>query len=225
MAWVEKRERTNARGKLQVTYRVRWRERDGRARAKTFSRKVEADRFAATVSADIVRGQYIDPDAGKISFETYARKWIEAQTFEETTREAVELRLRLHAFPALGDRNLSEVQPSTIQGWLRTLVDLAPTYRKVVFANVATVFTAAVDDDLIAKNPCKAPSVRRPRADPRKLVPWTTQRVLSMRDELPERYRLVVVLGAGLGLRQGRSSPSPPTTSTWSAAKSPSDVR
>lgn len=203
MAWVERRERTNAKGKLQVTYRARWRERDGRARAKTFSRKVEADRFAATVSADIVRGQYIDPDAGKISFETYARKWIEAQTFEETTREAVELRLRLHAFPALGNRHLSEVQPSTIQGWLRTLADLAPTYRKVVFANVATVFTAAVDDDLIAKNPCKAPSVRRPKADPRKFVPWTTQRVLSMRNELPERYRLVVVLGAGLGLRQG----------------------
>jgi len=125
----------------------------------------------------------------------------------------------------LGNRYLSEVQPSTIQGWLRTLADLAPTYRKVVFANVATVFTAAVDDDLVAKNPCKAPSVRRPRADPHKLVPWTTQRVLSMRDELPERYRLVVVLGAGLGLRQGEIFALSPDDITWSAAKSPSDVR
>jgi len=113
------------------------------------------------------------------------------------------LRLRLHAFPALGNRYLSEVQPSTIQGWLRTLSDLAPTYRKVMFANVATVFTAAVDDELIPKNPCKAASVRRPKADPRKLAPWTPERVLSMRDELPERYQLVVWLGAGLGLRQG----------------------
>jgi hypothetical protein len=138
---------------------VRWREPDGRARAKTFPRKVDADRFAFTISADIVRGSYLDPDAGKIYFEEYAQKWLAAQTFEETTRIAVELRLRLHAYPALGDRFLADVQPSTIQGWLRSLTELAPTYRKVVFANVSTIFTSAVDDQLIAKNPCKAPSV------------------------------------------------------------------
>lgn len=203
MAHVERRQRRAADGTLIRTYRVRWRGPDGRERNKTFRKKVEADRFCAVVSADLVKGQYVDPDAGKIPFETYARKWVEAQTFEETTREAVELRLRLHAFPHLGDRYLSEVQPSTIQSWLRTLSDLAPTYRKVVFANVSTVFTAAVDDELIAKNPCKAPSVRKPRSDPKKLVPWSRERVLAVLNELPERYQLTVWLGAGLGLRQG----------------------
>lgn len=203
MASIERRERKTAGGQLLRTYRVRWRGPDGRERNKTFKKKVEADRFGAVVSADLVRGQYVDPDAGKIPFETYARKWTEAQTFEETTREAVELRLRLHAFPLLGDRFLSDVKPSTIQGWLRTLAGLAPTYQKVVFANVSTIFTAAVDDELIPKNPCKAPSVRRPRSDLKKLVPWTRNRVLAVRDELPERFSLVVLLGAGLGLRQG----------------------
>lgn len=203
MAHVERRERRVADGTLLKTYRVRWRGPDGKERNKTFQKKVEADRFCAVVSADLVKGQYVDPDAGKILFETYARKWIDGQTFEETTREAVELRLRLHAFPIMGDRYLSEVQPSTIQSWLRTLADLAPTYRKVVFANVSTVFTAAVDDELIPKNPCKAPSVRKPRSEPKKLVPWTSNRVLAVRDELPKRYRLAVWLGAGLGLRQG----------------------
>ncbi len=203
MAHVERRQRRAADGTLLRTYRVRWRGPDGKERNKTFQKKVEADRFCAVVSADLVKGQYVDPDAGKIPFETYARKWIEAQTFEETTREAVELRMRLHAFPILGDRYLSEIQPSTIQSWLRTLADLAPTYRKVVFANVSTVFTAAVDDELLPKNPCKAPSVRKPRSDPKKLVPWSRRRVLAVRDELPERYQLVAWLGAGLGLRQG----------------------
>jgi integrase len=203
MAYVERRERKTAGGQVLKAYRVRWRGPDGRERNKSFKRKVEADRFCAVVSADLVRGQYVDPDAGKVPFETYARKWLDAQTFEETTREAVELRLRLHAFPSLGDRYIGDAQPSTIQGWLRTLADLAPTYRKVVFANVSTIFTAAVDDELIPKNPCKAASVRRPRSDPKKLVPWARDRVLAVRDELPERYQLVVWLGAGLGLRQG----------------------
>jgi len=226
MAWVERRERANARGKMQVTYRVRWRERDGRARAKTFPRKVDADRFAATISADIVRDQYIDPDAGKISFEAYARKWIEAQTFEETTREAVELRLRLHAFPALGDRYLSEVQPSTIQGWLRTLTDLAPTYRKVVFANVATVFTAAVDDELIAKNPCKAASrYGAPRPIRASSCPGRTNGCCRCGTNSRRGTGSWSCWEPGSACVRARSSPSPPTTSTWSAAKSTSDVR
>ncbi|GAA4100335.1 tyrosine-type recombinase/integrase [Nocardioides kongjuensis] len=203
MAWVERRERTSTDGKRTITYRVRWRESDGRARAKTFRRKVEADRFAAMVSADLVRGHYIDPDAGKVRFEEYANQWLAAQTFEEGTVEMVELRFRLHVMPHLGARNLSDVQPSTIQGWLRTLTGLSGNYRKVIYANVSSVFTAAVDDGLIPKNPCKAPSVRRPKSDPRKFRPWTRERVLAVREELPDRFKLVVDLGVGLGLRQG----------------------
>jgi integrase len=203
MAWVERRQRTSTDGKRTITYRVRWRESDGRARAKTFRRKVEADRFAAMVSADLVRGHYIDPDAGKVRFDEYANQWLAAQTFEEGTVEMVELRFRLHVMPHLGTRNLSDVQPSTIQGWLRTLTGLSGNYQKVIYANVSSVFTAAVDDGLIPKNPCKAPSVRRPKSDPRKFRPWTRERVLAVREELPDRFKLVVDLGVGLGLRQG----------------------
>ena len=203
MAWVERRERTATNGKRTVTYRVRWRETDGRARAKTFRRKVEADRFAAMVSADIVRGHYIDPDAGKVRFDDYAAQWLAAQTFEEGTVEMVELRFRLHVMPHLGSRNLADIQPSTIQGWLRTLAGLSGNYQKVMYANVSSVFTAAVDDGLIPKNPCKAPSVRRPKSDPRKLKPWTREQAMAVRDQLPDQFKLVVDLGIGLGLRQG----------------------
>lgn len=203
MAHIERRERRNKDGGVIRSYRVRWRGPDGAERSKSFKRKVDADRFAATVSADLVRGQYVDPDAGKILFETYAKQWLEAQTFDEGTRIAVELRLRLHAYPVLGNRFLNDIQPSTIQGWLRSLSHLAVTYRQVIFANVSTVFTAAVDDSLIQSNPCRARSVRRPRPDRHKVIPWSRERVLAVRDELPERYQLVVWLGAGLGLRQG----------------------
>jgi integrase len=90
------------------------------------------------------------------------------------------------------------------------MADLAPTDRKVAFAKVSTIFTAAVDDELIPKNPCKAASVRRPWPDPKKLVPWTRERVLAVRNELPERYHLVVWLGAGLWFAPGRDLRSLP---------------
>lgn len=203
MASIDRRVRRSRDGEQQLRYIVRWREPGGGARSKTFTRKTDANRFAATVSADIVRGQYFDPDAGKISFKEYASKWLEAQTFDEGTQEAVELRLRLHAYPGLGAKLLSDVKPSTIQTWLRGLSELAPTYQQVIFANVSTVFTAAVDDSLIQKNPCKASSVRQPKPEQRKLTPWTAGNVTNVRSALPNRYQVVAQLGAGLGLRQG----------------------
>ena len=203
MATIERRERVDASGRSRVSYRVRWRDPANRQKARSFKRRIDAERFRSTVSADLVRGQYIDPDAGKVTFEQYARSWLDAQTFDAVTAEAVALRLRLHAFPVLGDKQLRAVKPSTIQAWLRTLTGLASTYQKVIFANVSTIFAAAVDDEMLAKNPCRASSVRRPRADPRKVAPWERETVLLVRSMLPERYAVVVTLAAGLGLRQG----------------------
>jgi integrase len=205
MASIERRERAGRDGKAHVTWRVRWRDPAGRQRARSFNRRVDAERHRSTVAADILRGQYIDPDAGKVTFERYAKGWLAAQTFDAATGEAVALRLRLHAFPVLGPRQLREVKPSTVQAWLRGLTGLAATYQRVIFANVSTIFAAAVDDELLGKNPCRAASVRRPRADPRKVVPWEPETVLRVRDRLPDRYRVVSTLVAGLGLRQGEA--------------------
>ena len=204
-ASIERRERAGRDRKAHVTWRVRWRDPAGRQRARSFNRRVDAERHRSTVAADIVRGQYIDPDAGKVTFERYAKSWLAAQTFDAATGEAVALRLRLHAFPVLGPRQLREVKPSTVQAWLRGLTGLAATYQRVIFANVSTIFAAAVDDELLGKNPCRAASVRRPRADPSKVVPWEPETVLRVRDCLPDRYRVVATLVAGLDLRQGEA--------------------
>jgi integrase len=203
MASLERRERQGSDGKPVVRWIVRWRDPTGRQRSHSFRRRVDAERHRSTVAADLVRGQYVDPDAGKETFASYATRWLSVQTFDPLTQEAVELRLRLHAFPVLGGLSLRQVKPSTIQAWLRGLEPLAASYRKVLYANVSTIFSAAVDDELLAKNPCRAPSVRRPQVESHKVVPWDSDQVLAMYEALPERYRVLVTLGAGLGLRQG----------------------
>jgi hypothetical protein len=57
MAHVERRERRGKNGQVLRSYGVRWRGPDGNERNKSFRRNGDADRFAATVSADLVRGQ------------------------------------------------------------------------------------------------------------------------------------------------------------------------
>lgn len=185
-------------------WRARYLDPDGAERSKTFDRKQDAERFLANITADVLRGAYVDPDAGRVTFSDFAEQWLEAQTFSEGTREATELRIRLHGTPTLGRHELRGIKPSAIQAWLRGLQkDLAPTYVRVILTNVSAVFNAAVDDGLIARNPCKANSVRPPKLDQRKVQPWSVEQVRSVIDALPSRYRAMAVVAAGCGLRQG----------------------
>lgn len=201
MASVEPRTRKDKDDNAYTVYMVRWRDPDGRQRARSFEKLKDARKHKANVEADLVRGEYIDPDAGKETFEAYTTRWLESQTFDSL--DLVSSRLRLHVFPVLGSKQLGRIRPSTIQAWLRTLSGLAPNYQKVIFEHVASVFAAAVDDEALAKNPCLAASVRRPKAETKKIVPWTGERVLAVRSAMSDRYAIVATLGAGLGLRQG----------------------
>jgi len=194
------RKRSTAKG---LRYDVRYRDPNGAFRTQTFDKKAKADDFAATVEADMLRGVFIDPAAGKVTLKSYGTEWLEAQTFDRSTREAVAIRLRLHIFPVLGGRELRNIKPSTVQAWLRGMESLAPRTRQVIFANLSTILSAAVDDEIIAKNPCRAPSVTRPRPVHTKVVPWPLERVPLVRAALPPRYQVLVTLGFGLGLRQG----------------------
>jgi integrase len=185
-------------------WQARYRDPDGNERCRDFTRKADAERFIATITADVLRGAFVDPNAGKVTFGDFAERWLEAQTFTESTREATDLRLRLHAIRHLGQRELRHIKPSVIQSWLRGLQqDLAPTYVRAIFTNVSTVFTAAVDDGLIATNPCKARSVRLPPREQSKIQPWPAEQVEAVIDAMAERYRATAVVAAGCGLRQG----------------------
>ena len=206
------RERTLSDGTKR--YDVFYRDPDGNQTSRTFRRKRSATTFKATAEADQARGQWIDPNAGKVPFKTYATQWLEIQKFDPSTYIAVELRLRLHILPVLGRVHLCNIRPSTVQGWLKTL-DMHPQTQLLIFGHVLTILNAAVDDELIRRNPCLAKSVRRPKPPPRKVVPWEPAAAVELREVLPGRYQVVVTTGAGLGLRQGESFGLSPEDIDW----------
>ncbi|MDF3288497.1 tyrosine-type recombinase/integrase [Streptomyces silvisoli] len=190
-----------------MRYRARYVAPDGSERSRSFPDKQKrlAEAWLTQIAADMTRGQYVDPSAGKVTFQQFATQWLASQTTDPATIVAMELRLRLHAFPHIGSRSLSAFQPGHIRTWARTLKDsgMASSYQRVIFANVSAVFGAAMDDGIITRNPCRAGSVRAPKPDARKLKPWTRERVLAVQDGLPEQYATTVDVGAGCGLRQG----------------------
>ena len=156
MASIEKRVRDG-----RTVWVARWRDPDGRQRQQTCAKRSEADRLVTTVAADVLRGDYLDPDAGRVTVREYAERWLAAQTFDPSTREQVSLRLRLHVFPQLGSHRVGSVRPSTVQAWLRGLDQLAPSTVRTIYQHLSGIFSAAVDDGLVRANPCRAASVLR----------------------------------------------------------------
>jgi integrase len=195
-------------------WQVRWRDENGKQCKRNFAKKAGkdpntcADAFDAKVKADLDSGMYVDPNAGKVTFREYAEGWLAAQTFDLGTRDAIEQRLRLHVYPALGDKQLGVLskRPSLLQAWLRGRQEvIAPNYVRVILAHVSAIFNAALDDGVIVKNPCRASSVRAPKRDGRKMEPWTVERVAAVTENITERYAVMVAVGARLGIRQGEA--------------------
>ena len=197
------------RNGVGLRWRVRYEDPDGNERGKSFAKKADADAFRTRIDADLLRGSYRDPDAGRITLRKYAEEWLAARDFDTVTREAVESRLRLHILPALGSRRLDELaaRPSLIRDWLSGLKQvrgggLAPSTAAKVLTHLNSIMIEAVLDGRIAANPCSAKSVKAPRSTKRHLELWTDDQLTAVRAALPARIAAMVDAGTGLGLRQ-----------------------
>ena len=187
-----------------ATYRVRYRDPAGVQRSKTFPTLAKAKTFSSTVEADKARGSYVDQSLGKMTLGEYAELWLAMQTYGESTREQTTHRVRRHIVPSLGGTPLSALRTSQVQSWVRAKQqELGPRTVRLMVSLLSSILNAAVDDERIAKNPCRSSSIKLPALDERKIVPWTDEQVIALRRSLPERYAVMLSMTTGLGLRQG----------------------
>lgn len=183
-------------------WRARYRDPAGREVAKHFDRKVDAHAWLSGVTADIARGVYIDPNAGRRLFGEYADQWRNAQVHRATTALQLDTHFRRHVLPTFEKRPLGSVRRSDIQCWVKQLsAELSPATVKVIYRYVAAVFRAAVDDRLIPSSPCS--KIPLPRSEQRRVEPLETKVVQALIETIGARYRTLVVTAAGTGLRQG----------------------
>ena len=81
--------------------------------------------------------------------------------------------------------------------------DLAPSSVGTVVQHLRQVLNGAVADRIITESP--AARLRLPRPDDEPLVVPTLDQVHTITESIDPRYRALVVVGAGLGLRQGEA--------------------
>ena len=81
-------------------WRARFRETAGsKARSRTFSRRVDAERFLTGIEHSKLMGNYVDPSASRITFRLFAEDWRQQQIHRPGTATSVDQQLRLHVYP------------------------------------------------------------------------------------------------------------------------------
>jgi integrase len=189
-------------GRDAKVYDVRFRDPDGRQRKKTFSKKGDADRFAATVEADKIRGQYVD-HSDRTTVVEYARAWAAGRPHRPTTARRISSLIETHIAPTrLGGRRVSAVRPSEVQAWASERAQvLAPSTLRSLVSLLRSIYASAVLDRLAASSPVVR--ITLPRYERPRVVPLTVEQVQALADAMPEQHRAAVVAQAGLGLRIG----------------------
>jgi hypothetical protein len=121
----------------------------------------------------VVTGAYVDPKAGKETLRSYAARWEVAQVASAATARITDNALRLHVLPSLGDRPISSILPSEVQAWVKGLATtLSPGSVRNIYDVLAKVFSAAVDDRVVALSPAR--KIKLPQMSSEEVMPPTS---------------------------------------------------
>jgi hypothetical protein len=91
--------------------------------------KTDADVWLTMKEAEIHRGDWIDPDAGKILFGTYADTWMHDHVLKPRTDELYRGLLKNHLKPTFGRTDLGKIREETSGAGARNASTSAPSRR------------------------------------------------------------------------------------------------
>ena len=171
----------------------------------TFRTKKEADSFLAGVRADLDRGVWLDPGAGKVSVADYSVRWLrERPQLRPRTVELYEGLLRNHINPSLGATQMNQLSSARVREWRATMLRSGKPGVSAVakcYRLLHAIFATAVEDGLVPRNPCiiKGASIERPAERPVASI----AQVFEIADAIEPQYRAMVMLGTFCSLRLG----------------------
>jgi len=192
-------------GKTGVSYQVKWRREDGTQGSRTFSTKRKATVFNAQVTLDDEDARGITTEQRKVTFARVAETWTGIKDFSHSTntKRRRDQILRLHVLPELGKMPIRSIKTSH----LRTLVaswqrkGLAPYTIRNHIANIRPIFKLAMNDGLIAKDPCQGLELDRPTG--RNPVVLDTEQCQVLLGAVSDHYRRMFYTLLATGLRIG----------------------
>lgn len=148
----------------QVRWYARYRDPDGRQRARTFDNRKDAVDFLTTVEGAKLTGSYVRPELAKVTVQAWADRWLSGKVdLKPSTRARYEGIVRQHVTPRWGGIELAKVSHSDVQAWVADMSasgSSAATVRKT-YRVLSMVLASAVKDGRLNRNPADGVSLPR----------------------------------------------------------------
>ncbi|WP_060178032.1 tyrosine-type recombinase/integrase [Streptomyces sp. IMTB 1903] len=186
-------------------YQARYVGPDGQLRPapETFRTKRDADDWLADQQTEMRRGDWHDPDAGKVAFGPYAVAWIKERELTSTTRQLYGSLLKHHLEPAFGTVNVGEISAPLVRRWRadKLAAGTGPTTVAKAYALLRAILGTALSDQLIKRNPCQIKGASTVHTPERPTA--TVEEVYALAAAVQARYRALTLMAGFLGLRWG----------------------
>jgi integrase len=191
----------NGKGKRWM---ARYVDDEGRERAKSFDRRVDAQAWLdSEVTAKLASGTYVAPQAGLITVVAIYESWSAAQVHLAPKTAALRTSVWVtHVKPKWGSVSVVDVKTGAIRAWVARMVADevgVPTIHKA-YGLLRQILGAAVDDHRIPRNPCDGVKLPKPKHHNRGYLTHT--QVVALADAigwLPEVIRFLAYSGLRWG--------------------------
>jgi integrase len=185
-------------------YQARYLGPDGvdRPADDTFDTKGDAADWLTLKEAEILEGDWIDPDAGNVLVPDYVETWIGENTaLRPKTVKIYRGLLRCHIAPYLSSVTVGEMTLARVRRWRKKLIDSGVSAITVAKAYrlLRAVFNTALDDEMIKRNPCRIKGADREVSPERPVL--SVAQVYALADAVGLRYRALILLAAFTSLR------------------------
>ena len=168
-----------------------------------FTRKCDAEDYAARMLVSVNDGDYIDPQLGKVSVNHLAATWLEGKKGAVKPKYwgDLESSWRVHVQPKWGRRQVGKIRYSEVQAWVSAMgAERSATIVRRAYDVLNGVCKLAVKDGVMRRNPCEG--VQLPRKTHKARTYLTVEQLLALADAAGEHRAVILTLGF-CGLRFG----------------------
>ncbi len=187
-------------------WRARYTDPDGKRRSRTFGTVTDARVWLSSQRTDIVRQDWRAPELANRTIGNYAEAYLARVEIKESTRAFYESVWKNHLEKEWGHIKVGNATPTNVRAWHSTAgKSLKPTALAQAYRLLRGILNVAVQDDVLKSNPCriKGAGMVKPAVAARSL---TVPEVLAIAEEIPARYKTLVMVLAFGGLRFGEAT-------------------
>lgn len=181
---------------------------DGREHSRSFTRKLDADRFCSSIEGGKLRGEWTDPALGRIQVEQWAERWLlgVTPTLKPKTAESYASLLRSRILPTFAGWQLTALRPSDVQEWIGTMQadGVSPSRIRQAHVVLRRMLEVAALDGRIGRN--AADGARLPRLGRTEAPFLEPELVEKIALEMSPPYDLLVRILGRLGPRFGEAA-------------------